>query len=98
MKMPWRGENRTTKLVTMFALLLLVSIGLCAGNLALFSHYGAIGGGQPNPPASTDATMLLMGTGFVELAGMAVGMLGLIVVGVIAIVSWIIRLRSKDNY
>jgi len=86
MKMPWTDRTGLAKAAVIFALLLIVSIGLCGANLALFSRYGAISGGTPEPPRSAGGSLVLMATGFAELAGMVVGAAGLVVVGLMAVV------------
>jgi hypothetical protein len=75
MRTPWSHLTGLARLATMFAVLLVVSIGLCGANLALISHGG-------------DSLIV---TGIVELAGMAVGAGGLVVVGIVAVVRAIMR-------
>jgi hypothetical protein len=80
-----------------FAIVLLVSVGLCGLNLLAFGKYGAISGGTPAPPRSAELSMILMGTGFIELLGMMIGAGGLLVVGVVAIVRVAVRLFSNRD-
>ena len=87
MKMAWAGTSGLAKAATVFAALLLICIGLCAGNAALFSHYGSVGDGAPNQGRSS----ALIVAGIVELVGIVVGAAGLIVVGIAAIVRVVVR-------
>ena len=77
------------KFAAVSAVVCLLSAGLCGLNWSLFSKYGAISGGTPEPPRSEDLSMLLMGTAFLELVGMGLGALGLVVSGVMALVVFV---------
>jgi hypothetical protein len=97
MKTPWTGKTGFAKAAVIFAVITFISVGLCAGNAALFSHYGAVSGGTPEPPRSAGLSMLLMGTGGVELLGMAVGVAGLIVVLICVCVQFAVKAwKVKD--
>ncbi len=85
MNEPTEAGTNLAKLATGFAVLLLLSIGLCAANAALFSHFGAISGASPKAPRSAGLSFVLMATGGIELLGMLIGAGGLIVVIVWAI-------------
>ncbi len=86
MKMPWDGKTGLAKAATMWTLVLLLSLGLCGANLALFGRYGAISGGGPVSDRTIFATNSLMVTGFLELIGMLIGAIGLISVIVTAVI------------
>jgi hypothetical protein len=80
MKMPWHNKTGLARLATIFVVLLLVSLGLCGANFALFTRFGAIGGGGPVPDKVLFATNTLMTTGFLELGGILIGVGGLFTV------------------
>lgn len=86
MKMPWSGKPSLAKAATMWTVLLLLSLGLCGANSALFARYGAISGGGPVSGRTIFATNSLMVTGFLELIGMAIGAIGLISVVILALI------------
>jgi hypothetical protein len=85
MKMPWHNQTGLAKAGAISATLFLISSGLCGGNFALFLKFGSLGGGVPPPDRPAWATSLLMITGFLELAVIALSAVGVIVVLVIAI-------------
>ena len=80
------------KMVAVSAVICLASAGLCGVNMALFSKYGAASGGTPEPPRSAGLSGLLMLTGALELGGMGLGVLGILIGGVMALVT-LIRVR-----
>lgn len=74
----WFSKANLKKRIAMFASIAGVSIGLCGANFALFARYGYISG--PNDPTrSAGLSMVLMFTGFLELIGSLIGVIGLIV-------------------
>ena len=92
--MPITGRQRygwkyIGKVAAISAIVCLVSAGLCGVNWALFSRYGAIGGGTPEPPRSAGLSGVLMLTGAAELLGMACGAMGLAISGVMALVQFV---------
>lgn len=91
MKMPWADRRGPAKTAAIFAILFLVSAGLCGANLALFSRFATISGGTPPPDRPVWASMTLISTAFLELLGMGIGALGLIVLGITAGVSAIYK-------
>jgi hypothetical protein len=73
----WFSKANLKKKIAMFALIAGVSTGLCGTNAALFARYGYISG--PNDPArSAGLSMVLMSTGFCELIGIVIGVIGLL--------------------
>lgn len=82
MKMSWDKRTGPAKAASIFAILFLVSAGLCGANLALFSRFATISGGTPPPDRPVWASMTLISTAFIELLGMGIGALGLIVLGI----------------
>jgi len=91
MKMPWSGKTGLAQATAIFAVMFIVSVGLCGANMALFSRFATVSGGTPPPGRPVWASMTLIVTAFIELIGMAVGALGLIVVAIAALISWITR-------
>src|ERR1700761_1835850 len=77
MKLPWQNRTGYSKAIAIFAAITAMSLGLCGANLALFSRYGYISG--PNDPTrSAGLSMVLIASGFFEFAGIAVGLVGLV--------------------
>ena len=100
MKMPWHNQISLPKAAALFALLLLVSLGLCGANAALFSRFATISGGTPPPDRPVWASMTLMTTGFFELIGMAIGALGLLAVTIAALIKVVTQFfnpKSEDS-
>lgn len=92
MKLPWHGKSGLAKATALLATLLLVSIGLCGANFVGVILFVPIGGGNPPPPTWRDwPAYVLAPAAYIELAGIAVGIVGLIVVAVIAIFRAITR-------
>jgi hypothetical protein len=81
MRNPLRGTTGWTQALAIFAALAVISLGLCGLN------YGAVlllntSANGPSAPANQGAQRLggiLMGTGMLELVGMAVGALGVVI-------------------
>ena len=92
MKLPWQDKTRSARAIAIFAILLLVSLGLCGANFALFSKFGAISGGTPPPNRPVWASNTLMITGFFELIGMLVGAVGLLVTLFAILIMWLSNL------
>ena len=86
MKMPWDGKSGLAKAAALWTLVLLLSLGLCGANFALFARYGAIAGSGPVSDRTIFATNSLMVTGFLELIGMVIGAIGLISVIIAALI------------
>ena len=83
-------KSGIAKVVTAFATIFLVSLGLCGVNFvaAMSSRFGQGGSGEG----------LLMTGAYLEVFGMAVGAAGLAVVGVFAGVMWVVRqVRGRDG-
>jgi hypothetical protein len=80
MKMPWHGKSGLAKATAFLATLLGVSLGLCGVNFVAVMSAVSWGG------SSSMAASVLTFTGIVELAGIAVGIVGLVIVAIIAIV------------
>jgi hypothetical protein len=78
MKMPWVEMTGLAKAATVLAAILLVSLGLCGLNYGLFA---AVRG---------DSQFLIV-TAFVELAGIFVGVVGLVVVAGVTLVQVLMR-------
>lgn len=73
MKMPWTGKSGMARAAAVLATVLGVSLGLCGANIAIATH------------ASNPAIPYLLGTAYVETAGIFVGAVGLVILGLIAI-------------
>ena len=73
------------KAAAILGAIFLISLGLCGANFVVVAN------GNNYPGA------LLMSTGFLELLGMAVGAIGLAIVGVIAIVRKVRDVSSQKN-
>jgi hypothetical protein len=82
MKMPWTGKSGLAKAVAFFATLLVVSIGLCGANFFAVIRFVPLAGPAPPPGTPTWPTTLLTVTGWMEIAGIAVGVCGLVIAGV----------------
>jgi hypothetical protein len=86
MKRRWEGKTGLPKLTAIFATVLMISLGLCGANFVAVILFVPIGGGTPPPPTWRDwPQYVLTFTGYAELLGMAVGLLGLLFVGLAAI-------------
>ena len=100
MKMPWDGKSGLAKAATIWTLVLLLSLGLCGANFALFARHGAIAGDGPVSDRTVFATNSLMVTGFLELIGMAIGAIGLISVVILALIKFVqksFKPRTEDT-
>ena len=80
--MPWAGKNGLAKAVAFFATVLVVSVGLCGANYAVWIGVNSSAWHPGNSQALVGYGVILMGV--VELVGMIVGWLGLVVVGLVA--------------
>jgi hypothetical protein len=69
------------KLATVFAAIFGISLGLCGATYLAADHVGVVA----------------IPFGILELLGMAIGLVGLIVVVMSALVQWIGSLRAKDE-
>ncbi len=95
MKLPWAGKSGLAKSAAFFATLLLVSSGLCGINFFVVLRFVPLSGGSSlNEPGWPSA--LLSVTAFIELVGIAVGVLGLIAAAIVA-TGIRLRERSGDN-
>jgi hypothetical protein len=78
---PERRRLTAAKLVTLSAAILLVSLGLCGANFLLVVRFVPLVGPGPQPgqpvPSEWPGQVLAI-TGYLELAGIAVGIIGLI--------------------
>jgi hypothetical protein len=84
MKMPWTDKTGLLKAAVMFAMLLLVSLGLCGVNFVAVIRFVPMSGGA-SPHSWRDTLSSVLGvTGVLELVGMAIGAVGLISVGIAA--------------
>jgi tellurite resistance protein TehA-like permease len=97
MKMPWEGKSRPAKTTTFLATLLLVSIGLCAANEGVHSLLDSRFGSSQSGLA-TFAEGAIVVTGILEFTGIAIGLVGLIIVAIRAVLLWILEklLPPKD--
>jgi hypothetical protein len=89
MNMPWHGRAGLAKSTAIFATLLLVSLGLCGTSLA-FTKLGAV-------PGNNTVTIIWIVVCFTELAGILVGIIGLVVVALIAIFRAISRPNNPSS-
>jgi hypothetical protein len=94
MKMPWTGKSGLAKAVAFFATLLAVSIGLCGVNYVAWTVAMSVGARPDTSHWVRQLGGTAMITGMIELVGMAVGAVGLVVVGLVALV---IRTIRKDG-
>jgi hypothetical protein len=88
MSSKWAEKPTSAKATTVFAVIFLVSAGLCGANIV------AVLG------LNSSAEGFLSITAYAELAGMLVGLTGLIAIAFISLLCWIIRLFSsppEDN-
>jgi hypothetical protein len=89
MKAPWTNKTGLAKLLAIFATLLGVSFGLCGVNfIAVLRFVPLSGPGRQGPATLQDRWVDFLGgvlsvTAYLELAGMIVGLGGLVVVGVL---------------
>jgi hypothetical protein len=97
MKMPWANKTGLAKAATLFATLLLVSLGLCGVNFAAVIAFVGVAGGPPPPGTPTWPTTLLTTTGAVELIGVALGACGLVITGIWLMGSYRIRKPKKSK-
>jgi hypothetical protein len=88
MKMPWTGRTGPEKALAIFAAVTLLSMASCAGNavalIALYPNFN-----ESLNQASVARTNLgdaLLVTAGLEIVGMFVGIVGLVVAGVVAMV------------
>jgi hypothetical protein len=97
MRTPWYNKTGLAKLATVFATLLILSLGLCGANFALFRLFASIDGGGQVPERVVLATNTLMTTGFFELLGIATGIGGLLITAALAIGKLLVRKsETKD--
>jgi len=82
MSTKWAEKPTSAKATTVFAVIFLVSAGLCGVNFL-----AALG-------LNSTAEGFLSITGYAELVGMVVGLTGLIAIAFISLLRWIIRLFS----
>lgn len=97
------ASDRAKKTVILFALVLLISVGLCGANYVAFPAFGLpISGGTPPGPhgeLKVNVSLALIGTAFLELLAMGVGAAGLLV----SLVVWLFvvlteRLDDRDAH
>jgi len=92
MKMPWSNKTGLAKAAVFFACVLGVSFGLCGANLvgymALSRKMGGLKGG---------IDLMLVSAGYLELAGMVFGLLGLVITGLIGMAMAIYGLFVKGG-
>jgi hypothetical protein len=94
MKMPWMEKTGLAKGATIFATLLLVSLGLCGFNFVAVIGFVPMGGGaSPQSWRQTLGVMLTI-TGMIEFVGMAIGIAGLLSVGIAALFNAVRRHRN----
>ncbi len=94
----FKGATGLAKAATGFAVLLIVSLGLCGANAALLSRFGAIGGGPLPPGRSETLSGILIMASFAEAGGILIGAAGLVVAGIIAIARLIFRrIRARHE-
>jgi hypothetical protein len=84
MKMPWAGKSGLAKAATVFAALLVVSIGLCGANFAAWIGLARYTVQPIQTPWRAHLANGVVFMGVLELVGMAVGGSGLVVVGLVA--------------
>jgi hypothetical protein len=86
MRMPWDGKSGLAKATAFLATLLLVSLGLCGANFVGVIFLAPLGGGGDTSPWWRNwSAYVLFPAAYIELAGIAIGIVGLIVVAIIAI-------------
>lgn len=81
-------KSGLAKAAAVLAIVFLVSLGLCGVNFLALSSGGAMNGAEG----------FLFVTAYLELFGMAVGAVGLVIVGIIAIVKAVMdRFSTKES-
>jgi len=91
----WFSKANLKKQIALFASIAGVSIGLCGANAALLARYGYISG--PNDSTrSAGLSMVLMFTGFCELIGSVIGVVGLIV-SVLSLMGFLLYQRYSSS-
>jgi hypothetical protein len=85
--MTTRYQEKLTKALTVCAIALCVSLGLCGLNYLSFSWFGR----------SSGSGSVLMGAAFVETAAIILSFLGLIVVGILMLFAAIFRGRGESE-
>jgi hypothetical protein len=94
MKMPWAGKSGLAQAAAIFATLTLVSLGLCGANFVAVIGFVPMGGGAAPQGWRNALGGVLTVTGVIELIGMAVGIVGLVGVGIAALVKALLRDRK----
>ena len=88
---PWTNKTGLAKATAILATIALVSIGLCGANFVAVITFGSLSGGSEGFQWVSE---VLAFAGFAELAGILIGIVGLLIVVVIALIGAIVRLRS----
>ena len=92
MKMPWVGKSGVAKSVAFFATLTLVSLGLCGANFGfMFLFKGA------DTHLQSTLSGVLVITAFLEAAGIVIGIAGLLVMGLVAVVMALVGSAQKKD-
>jgi hypothetical protein len=86
MKMPWRDKTGLAKAATVLVMTLLLSLGLCGVNFFAVTGFVGIGGGNASGGPRQVLTSALTVAGVLELIGIFASLLGLVLVGMIAVV------------
>ncbi|HEY5330987.1 MAG TPA: hypothetical protein VIJ79_13960 [Acidobacteriaceae bacterium] len=85
MNAPWHDQTGLAKAATIFAVLFVVSLGLCGANFVAASAL------------NRGISGLLIVTAYAELLGMIVGLGGLVIIGLIAIGAAVVRFFSPPD-
>jgi hypothetical protein len=85
MNMPWSNKTGLAKAAAFCAALLLVSLGLCGINLVISGH---------NSSGKGTIQFLIM-TGFFETLGILIGVVGLVVVILLALMNRLLDILKK---
>jgi hypothetical protein len=92
MKMPWTGKTGLAKAAAIFAVLTLVSFGLCGANFGIMF---AFKGASANVQSALSGFLVI--TAFMEAAGIVIGIAGLLVIGLVAVVLGMVGPAPKNE-
>jgi hypothetical protein len=92
MKMPWAAKTGLAKAVAVFATLTLVSLGLCGAN---FGFMFLFKGADTHLQSALSGVFVI--TAFLEAAGIVIGISGLFVMGLVAVVMALVGSAQKKD-
>ena len=86
MKMPWQDKTGLAKAATVLVVILLISLGLCGANFVAVLGFVGVNEGGSSGASKQALSGVLTVAGVLELAGIALSLCGLVVVGILAVV------------